>query len=102
MRIKERIIRKMKNNKSNLMKVTGADYQLNWQIENKKQEIIKKAEWLRENLDGLIKTLTARDRVTNSLGVLQGNGPDLDRLIGEYATLVEFRNAYFPRKEARS
>lgn len=96
MRIKERI------NKSNLTNLTGADYQMNWQIENKKNEIIKKAEWLRENLDSLIKTLATKDRVTNSLGVLQGNGPDLDRMIGEYATLVEFRNVYFPRKEVRS
>lgn len=93
----------MKTNESKLKNLTGYDFQLNWQIEHKKEEIVDKAKWLRGQLDELIEKLSADGRLSNSLGVLQGNGPDLDRMIGEYATLLQVKtNLASWNEEARS
>ncbi len=81
--------------------LTGAEYQLNWQIKDKKENIVSAAKWLRGELDDLINRLSTDGRVINSLGVLQGNGPALDRLIGEYATLLEVRKTMFPKDEGK-
>jgi hypothetical protein len=89
-------------NKTNLDELTGAEYQIRWEIQNKKERIVDAAKWLRENLDDLIKSLSTDGRITNSLGVLQGNGPALDRMIGEYATLLELQKKIFPQKDAQS
>lgn len=89
----------MTTKETRLDELTGAEYQLNWQIKNKQEQIIDSAKWLRGELDDLINRLSKDGRITNSLGVLQGNGPALDRLIGEYATLLEMKKTIFPKKE---
>lgn len=54
-------------------------------------EIIARAESLRDNLDRLITSLKDGDSVSG-LGVVQGSGPDLDRLVGELAMIRKVKN----------
>jgi len=80
--------------------INETEYHLCWEIEHKKKDIIDKAKWLRGELDDLIKHLEVDGRITNSLGVLQGNGPALDRVIGEYATLLKIKELVANQSEA--
>ncbi len=72
--------------------------QLAWVIEDKKKQIVEKADWLRSELFDLSKRLENGHPI-NTCGVLQGNGVELDRLIGEYGVLVTTRNNYLVCKE---
>lgn len=82
-------------------KQSHLERQFECRIKSLDQRIIQRAEWLRQELERTIAGIKDPDNgpTVNSLGALQGNGVELDRMIGERATLLEIRAQYRAERE---
>jgi len=63
---------------------------IEWNINDKREDIVKKIEWLKRDCDEVLRKMEDKERSLNTLGEFQ-NVKEIDRLICEVELLREFK-----------